>query len=140
MTTVVVPVVVHVFRGCIKHEEPHAPFGEHWEGRALLGQVRAKIKAIRIIDDDASNSLAIRRDVHADFGYPTSEVGVLHKVGQPFVDGQLHELNLVLIKRWRENAAVFPMVKQGMNLVNDAFEISKMSACRIHVANRKRSQ
>lgn len=140
MTSVVVSVVVHVFSGCIKHEQPHTPFGHHGEGPALLGQVRAKIEAIRIVNDDASNSLAVWRDVHSDLGCPISKVGVLHKIGQPFVDRQLHELNLVLIERWRENAAVFPMVKQGMNLVNDAFKVSEMLACRLHVAIRKQSK
>ena len=32
------------------------------------------------------------------------------------------------------------MVKQGMNLVNDAFQVAEMLWCRIHVANRKQSQ
>ena len=140
MTSVVVSVVVHVFSGCIKHEQPHTSFGQHREGPALVGQVRAKVKAIRIVNDDASNSLAIGRDVHADLGCPISEVGVLHQIGQPFVDGQLHELNLVLIKRRRENAAVLPMVEQSMNFVNDAFEVSEMLACWFHDAEGKQSQ
>lgn len=133
MTPIIVPVVIHVFGGCIQHEQPHTAFGEHGQSTALFGQIRPKVKAVRVVDDDASNAFPVGRHIHVDFRSPVSKMGVLHQVGQPLVNGQLHQLDLVPIERWREHAAVLPMVEQGVDLVNDALQVSELLAGRIHL-------